>query len=222
MKVLVISAHPDDETLGCGGTLLKHSLQGDSIFWVIATQAHAPKWSEKTIVLKKEEVVQVVEAYGIKKYFLLGFPAAGLDITPMSTLIAALHAAILEVRPQIIYMIHNGDAHTDHQLVFTAAMSVLKPFYMSKLGVSRILCYETMSSTEAAPPVLARAFLPNVFSDITPYINKKIEVMKLYTTEIQPDFGPRGFEAIHALARYRGATIGVKYAEAFMLIREVF
>jgi len=98
---------------------------------------------------------------------------------------------------------------------------VVKPFYLARLHVHRVLCYEILSSTEAAPPQLGHAFMPNVFIDITPYIERKIEIMALYETGAQLDPLPRGPSALRALARYRGATIGVEYAEAFMLIHEV-
>ena len=91
----------------------------------------------------------------------------------------------------------------------------------SKLDIKRILCYESLSSTEAAPPLFHRVFLPNVYNDITGYIERKVEIMGLYETEMQPDPLPRSPSSIRALARYRGATIGVEYAEAFMLIREL-
>ena len=116
---------------------------------------------------------------------------------------------------------HSGDVHTDHHVIFEATLCVLKTFYMRKLGVRRVLCYETLSSTDAAPPQNHRAFLPNVYLDITPYIDKKIEIMALYKTESQPEPLPRSHSAIRALSRFRGAAIGVEYAETFVLIREV-
>ncbi len=221
MNILVISVHPDDETLGCGGTLLKHSSDGDKIFWLIVTQAHEPQWTAEVITQKAKEVERVAKAYGIEKYFKLGFPAARLDTVVQIELIAAIRRVVSEVLPQIVYLIHSGDVHTDHHAVFTATMSALKPFYMNKFNVRRILSYETLSSTDAAPQTLDRLFVPNVFSDITPYIDSKIEIMSLYETEVQADPLPRGPSAIRALARYRGATVGVEYAEAFMLIREL-
>lgn len=111
--------------------------------------------------------------------------------------------------------------NSDHAIVFTATMSVLKTFYMRKWGVRRVLSYETLSSTEAAPPLSHKLFVPNVYRDITPYIEQKVEIMGLYESETHSDPWPRGPSAILALARYRGASIGVDYAEAFMLIREV-
>ena len=105
--------------------------------------------------------------------------------------------------------------------MFNATLAVLKPIYMEALGVRRVLSYETLSSTEEAPPGIGQAFVPNILSDITPHVDRKIEIMNLYETEIHPDPLPRGPSAIRGLARYRGATRGVEYAEAFMLVREL-
>lgn len=221
MNVLVISAHPDDETLGCGGALLRHKAVGDRLFWIIATQAHGSQWSAKVIKRKEQEVNRVSKAYGVEKYFRLKFPTTKLDKIPQADLIDRIRAAISKVKPELVYLVHGGDIHSDHSAVFRAATSVLKPFYMSGLGVHKILCYETLSSTDAAPPLSDRTFVPHVFTNITNYIERKIKIMKLYQTEVQNDPLPRGPSAIRALARYRGATIGVDYAEAFMLIREL-
>lgn len=220
-KVLVISVHPDDETLGCAGTLLKHKAAGDSIFWLIVTETHQPQWSPETIERKANEVKQVADAYNLEEYFKLGFPTVRLDTIPQADLIGRIREVVEEVKPNVVYLIHEGDVHTDHHAAFVATMSVLKPFYMARLGVRRILCYETLSSTEAAPAQSNRMFLPNVFSDITTHIERKIEIMAMYETESQLDPLPRGPSAIRALARYRGATIGVEYAEALMLMREL-
>jgi LmbE family N-acetylglucosaminyl deacetylase len=222
MRVLIISVHPDDETLGCGGTILKHRAAGDELYWLVATQAHEPQWSRETIETKSAEVANVAAAYGVREVFKLGLPAACVDTRPQGELIGAMRGVIDKVRPQIVYLVHGGDIHTDHFAIFTATMSVLKPFYMRSQGVQRVLCYETLSSTEAAPPLIHRHFVPNVFSDISPFIEGKIDAMNLYASELHPDPMPRGPGAIRALARYRGATISVDYAEAFMLIREIF
>ena len=221
MRVLTISAHPDDETLGCGGTLLKHAAQGDELHWLIATVCHEPQWSAELIARKACEVERVAEAYGMKKFYKLGFPNARLDTVAVSDLMAPIADVIADVRPELVYLLHGGDIHTDHYMLFTASMSVLKPFYMKKRGIRRVVCYETLSSTDAAPPRWDRAFVPSIYCDITPHIDRKIQIMELYESEIHADPMPRGASAIRALARFRGTTISTEYAEAFTLVREI-
>lgn len=221
MKILAIAPHPDDETLGCGGALLRHKAQGDEIHWVVVTETYSPQWSAEFIKRKALEVVAVGKAYGMASVQKLGFPTIRLDGIPLTDLIDGVRKAIETVRPDVVYLVHDGDVHTDHHAVFTATLSVLKTFYMKKWRVKRILSWETLSSTEAAPPQLHRLFVPNVYFDISPYLEQKIGIMNMYESEKQSDPFPRGPRAIRALARYRGASIGVDYAEAFMLIREV-
>lgn len=221
MRVLAISAHPDDETLGCGGTLLKHREDGDEVSWLIATVCHEPQWCADTIRRKAVEVEHVAEAFGMQRTFKLGFPNARLDTIAVSDLMGPVADVIAEVRPELVYLLHGGDIHTDHAALFTATMSVLKPFYMYQRGVKRIVCYETLSSTDAAPPCGERAFVPGIYSDIGRFIDRKIEIMQLYDTEIHADPMPRGPSAIRALARVRGATISAEYAEGFVLVREL-
>lgn len=221
MKVLAIAVHPDDETLGCGGSLLKHIESGDTVHWLIATQATEPQWSVEEIERKAKEVEQVSASYGIKSYYKLGFSAVRLDTIPQAEIIDGIRQVISQIKPEIVYLVHGGDVHTDHQIIFTATMAVLKPFYMASLGVKQVFSYETLSSTEGAPITDSRDFVPNVFSDITPFIDRKVQIMDLYQTEVHPDPLPRGPSAIRALARYRGATVGVESAEAFMLIRQL-
>jgi len=221
VRILVISAHPDDETLGCGGTLLKDNDAGHELFWIVVTQAHEPRWSSEVIERKAAEVSDVARAYGMKDCLRLGLPTIMLDTIPQDDIISKIRDSIEQVRPEQVYLVNGGDVHDDHRAVNSAVMSVLKPFYMSRLGVQRVMCYETLSSTEAAPPEPARVFVPNIFSDITGYIDRKIEIMGMYASEVHEDPMPRGPSAIRALARYRGATIGVEHAEAFMLMREL-
>lgn len=219
-SILVICAHPDDETLGCGGTLLRHAESGDRISWVIVTRAIGERWSDDVRQKKDEEIRRVAKAYAIEERFELKLPSASLDHVPLGQIMEGIAEAVRKVRPSVVYVVHSADVHTDHHAVFTATMSVLKPFHMRQLGVERIMSFETLSSTEAAPFRVGGQFVPNLFIDVSSQLDRKIEIMRLYASESQPDPMPRGPSAIRALARYRGATIGVEYAEAFMLIRE--
>lgn len=221
MRVLAIAPHPDDETLGCGGTLLKHKAAGDDLHWLIVTRAYEPQWTAQVLQDKEREIQSVGEAYGFQKTLRANLPTARLDTVAQFDLIDELKKAIDEVRPDVIYLNHAGDIHSDHRITFYGVMSALKSFNSRKHGVQRLLSYETLSSTEAAPPNSGSSFVPNVFSDVTSFIERKLEIMSLYASEVQPCPMPRAPENIRALARYRGATIGVDYAEAFMLVREL-
>jgi LmbE family N-acetylglucosaminyl deacetylase len=133
----------------------------------------------------------------------------------------SLWDVVEEAKPQVVHLTHGGDVHSDHQAVFRAATAILKPWHMAHFGVRRVLCYETLSPTEAVYSQDSWAFNPNVFADISPFIDCKLEIMESYQSESQPDPLPRGPSSIRALARHRGATIGVEYAEGFMLVREL-
>ena len=218
MRVLVIAPHPDDETLGCGGTLLKHIAAGDSVSWVIVTKAYEPRWPAEDIERRERQIERVSAAYGFAKNFRLSFPAARLDTVPLEDMMTAFNEIVAEVKPDWIYSVHSGDIHSDHRAVFEATMSAVKSFNSS---VSRLLSYETISSTDAAPPRRETVFLPHVYCDITPFLERKLEIMSLYEGEVHPYPLPRALESIRALARFRGATVAREYAEAFMLLREV-
>lgn len=219
-RITVISVHPDDETLGCGGTILRHVAAGDQVSWIIVTAGWEPKYGKDVIAAKAREVDQVAKAYGMTDVQRLGLPTTRMRELPEATLIDALGPAIEKTAPDTIYTIHRGDVHTDHQAVFEGVTIVCKPFRNTPRP-ARLLSFETLSSTDAALQDKDSLFVPSVFVDITPYIERKIEIMKLFASEQQPYPQPRSAESIRALARHRGGTIGREYAEAFVLLREV-
>ncbi|HUQ86840.1 MAG TPA: PIG-L deacetylase family protein [Vicinamibacterales bacterium] len=219
-RITIISVHPDDETLGCGGTILRHVADGHRVSWIITTAGWEPKYRRDVIAAKAREVDQVAQAYGMADVQRLGLPTTRMRELPEASLIDALGPAIEKTNPDIIYTVHRGDVHTDHQSVFEAVSIVCKPF-RSRPRPSRLLSFETLSSTDAALADAGSVFLPSVFIDITPYIDRKIEIMKLFASEQQPYPQPRSAESIRALARHRGGAIGREYAEAFVLLREV-
>jgi LmbE family N-acetylglucosaminyl deacetylase len=187
----------------------------------VATRGHEPQWPAEMLAQKEREIGAVAAAYGFENTFRLNFPTIQLDQTPLGEIISSVRDAITDSKPDCVYVNHVGDVHSDHRVLFEATMSVLKPFYSGKHGVKRVLSYEVFSSTDAAPVNPARAFLPNVFTDVTEFIEQKLEIMGMYASELQAPPLPRALDSLRALARVRGATIGVEYAEAFMLVREV-
>ena len=169
----------------------------------------------------QQQIQIVAEAYDVVRIAQLDHPDAGLDTVPMKVLIEGIDTVLADVRPEVVYVVHGGDVHTDHAMVHTATMSSLKAFRMMSLGVRRVLAFETLSSTEAAVQETRHAFLPTVFSDITGFLEQKFSVMQHYSSELQDERLPRTTSALTALARLRGATIGVEQAEAFVLLREL-
>ena len=217
MKILVISPHPDDETLGCGGTILKHKNMGDKVHWLIITNVDVENgWDRDIVKERQKEIENVAEMYAFEKTFKLDYPTAKLDIIPIQEIIKSISKVILEVKPEIIYLPNRSDVHTDHQITFKTAYSCTKNFRYS--FIKKILMYETLSETEFAPALPEITFIPNVFVDITNYFEKKLEIFKIYKSELMTEPLPRSLEVIEALAKYRGSRIGKKYAESFQLL----
>ena len=219
MRILVIAPHPDDEVLGCGGTIAKHASGGDEVYLCIVTKAYPPEWSEDEVRERKEEVLRANKILGIKKTYFLDLPTVKLDTIPQKELNDVITEVVNEVQPEVVYIPHKGDVVRDHQLVFDAAMVAVRP----KPGsvVKKALCYETLSETEWAAPFPENAFIPNVYVDISETLENKLRAMSEYKSELKNLPHPRSLKAISNLAKLRGSTIGVEAAEAFMLVREI-
>lgn len=218
--VLVVAPHPDDETLGCGGTLLRHIASGDAVHWLIVTDIQtAYGFPEVQVSLRQSQIRTVATAFCFRKVHNLGFPPAKLDILPIGDLVSSIGQVIKEISPTIIYLPFQGDVHTDHATVFNAAASCTKWFRYA--SILRVLCYETLSETEFGLSPESTRFTPNSFVDITPYINRKIEIAQIYKGEMGEFPFPRSGGTLRALAQVRGATCGCHAAESFMLLREI-
>ena len=219
MKVLVIAPHPDDEVLGCGGTIVKHASGGDKVYLCIVTKAYPPDWAEDEIRGRRKEVLKVNEILGIKKTYFLDLPTVKLDTIPQKELNEAIAQLVNEVQPEVIYIPHKGDVNKDHRIVFDTTMIAIRPRPNSVL--QKVLAYETLSETEWGFPSAESVFIPNVYVDISETLELKLRAMSQYKSELREFPHPRSLEAISALAQLRGSTVGVKAAEAFMLVREI-
>lgn len=220
-KVLFVAVHADDETLGCGGTILKHKSQGDEIHWLLLTgptENHPYNFSKKHIEERAERVCRVADAYGFDGLHYLGLPTQLLHALDLRDIIQKVDAVIQTVRPNIIYMMNSTDVHSDHRVAFDAVYACTKSF--RKPFIEQILMLEALSETEFALATQATSFVPNVYVDITPYIDRKLEIMEMYPTEVMQEPYPRSISSIKALARVRGSRAGVMYAEAFQLLYE--
>lgn len=219
-KVLVIAPHPDDETLGCGGTLLRHKLAGDEIFWLIATQVYIEQgFSEERVKSRQEEIERVGSLYGFKNVYQLEYATMKLDEVPMSNLVTSISNVFKEIEPAIVYVPYRDDAHTDHKYVFDAAAACTKWFRYPY--IRKVAAYETVSETEFGLNPSSGGFRPNLYVDISNHTKKKWEIMSIYQSEIAEFPFPRSKKGLEALERYRGMASNCEAAEAFMLLKEI-
>lgn len=219
-QVLVIATHPDDETLGCGGTLLKHLSKGDKVHWLIITKAYGENgFALNDIRRREKEIVLVSDAYHFTSVTKLDLPTTMLDTLPLKDIISKISNVIMNINPNVLYLPFPGDAHSDHAISFLAAQACSKCFHYS--SIRRILCYETLSETNYDIDPSCNAFRANVFINISEYIDQKLKIMNLYEFEMGDHPYPRSERSIRALASIRGSESGYESAEAFMLIKEI-
>ena len=215
-NVLVVATHPDDETLGCGGTLLKHKAQGDEIHWLICTETEPGFAFYKK---RKKEIESVIKLYSFRSVHHLNLQTMQVDEYSMNELIGKISKVIDQIRPNIVYMPFKSDIHSDHRVIFEATYSCTKSFRYP--FIKNIYMMEILSETEFAPSSKGDSFIPNVFVDISEYMDKKIEIMRVFDSEIGEHPFPRSEKNIRALGVFRGAMAGCKYAESFILLKEI-
>jgi len=218
MKILVIAPHPDDETLGCGGTLFRHRHEGDELYWAIVTGiSEETGWSKADVKKRDAEIEAVAKKYGFSDMFNFRFPTTKLDSLPLSDLIEKITEVYRKTEPDIIYMPYVYDVHTDHQITAKALQSTFKWFRYPH--IQKVMMYETLSETEFNF-LDKRNFNPNVFVNISDYLDDKIDAMQLYESEIGDFPFPRSEKTLRSLAALRGSHSGFKAAEAFELVYE--
>ena len=215
-KILIIAVHPDDETLGCGGTLLKYRANGDEIHWLICTETDM---KNDFYSIREREIEKVQNLYNFNSVTNLKLKTMQVDEYSMSALVGKISKVINRIEPNIVYLPFKGDIHSDHRKIFEATYSCTKSFRYP--FVKKIYMMETLSETEFAPSTKEDSFVPNVFIDISDFMEKKLEIMKVFESEISEHPFPRSIRNIKALATLRGATAGCEYAESFMLLKEI-
>ena len=220
MKTLVVAPHPDDELLGCGGTLLRRVAEGGTIAWLLMTAiTQEAGWTAEQIQQRAAEIDRVRKGLRIAPHHLyaLGFPTAELDRIQMSVLVKRISQVFSDFKPDEVLLPYPGDVHSDHRVTFDAACACTKWFRYP--SVKRVLCYETLSETDfiLKPEGI---FRPTSYVDIGPYMESKLALMRCYLSELGAHPFPRSETALRALAQLRGAQAGFEYAEAFLLLRE--
>jgi LmbE family N-acetylglucosaminyl deacetylase len=218
MRTIIVAPHPDDEVLGVGGTILRRKEEGHAVAWLIFTTINSEFGvDEEKIKQRADEIKQITKLFAFDAVFELKFPTTQLDRIPMNTLVGAVSNVFNEFKPSEVFVPHPFDVHTDHVTVFNAAVSCTKWFRHPY--IKRVLAYETLSETDFSL-IPQHGFQPNVFIDIGSYLNRKLQALEIYSSEMSEFPFPRSEEAIRALATLRGSASGYMAAEAFELLRE--
>lgn len=225
MNALVIAAHPDDEVLGCGGTIARLSQAGHSVYIAIMGEGITSRYAQRNLaphsLIKKlhNRSRQAAKLLGAKDMFAFKLPDNRFDTVPLLDVVKKIEALIKRFKPSVIYTQHGGDLNIDHAIVYRATLTATRP--VAGCPVKELLTYEIPSSTDWAFGQFAPAFRPNVFVDISATLERKIKVMQLYESELCQFPHPRSPEALRSLAKWRGSMAGVEAAEAFELIRAI-
>ncbi len=223
MTKLILAPHADDEVLGLGGSIARWTKEGEKVVLAVLTghgdEKH-PLWPESMWEKIRLECREASRILGINEILFKNLPAACLDVTPAWKINNIIFDLVAEVKPAEIYVPFEFDLHKDHAGIAYGAYVAARPYLQSSRCVKRVLAYETMSETGLAAPYLSPAFQPNVFVSIEETLSLKLEAMRAYQSQLQPDGMPRSISTLQALATLRGAHIGCAAAEAFVLLGE--
>jgi LmbE family N-acetylglucosaminyl deacetylase len=222
VRVLVVAAHPDDELLGCGGTIAWHATRGDLVDVLIMATGATSRDDPAALAYVEALQASARRAAGIlgaREPRFLGLPDNRLDSLDLLDVVKRLENVLAETRPEVVYTHFDGDLNVDHEITARAVLTAARPF---PSAVTRaIYAFETLSSTEWRPSGAIAGFRPARFVDIGPFLERKIEALACYAGEMRDFPHPRSPEAVRALATLRGAAAGLAAAEAFMVLREM-
>jgi N-acetylglucosamine malate deacetylase 1 len=217
--ILVVVAHPDDEVLGAGGTLARHVAQGDEVFVTfLADGVGARGDSPATAESRAAAARSAARVLGTREPRFLGFPDNRLDTLALLDIVKAIEQVIADINPDTVYTHHSGDLNIDHVICQRSVMTACRPLPQSR--VRRIFAMEVVSSTEWNPDNTL-LFNPTRFVDIEPTMVVKHRALEAYAEEMRPFPHARSYQALESLARWRGVSVGLTSAEAFMVLRDV-
>ena len=215
--VLVISAHSDDEVLGCGGTIARHTKSGDIVHLIFMTNGVGSRNVKIEVIEHRNRIAQEsADILGVSSIQQFDFPDNKMDTIALLDVVQAIEEVIDKLQPEIIYTHHIGDLNIDHQITHKAVVTVCRP--QPGFCVKEIYAFEVLSSTEWQTPGL-EVFCPNVYIDVTDYIDIKKQVLNVYSEEMRQPPHIRSIDNTLRLSALRGNSVGVDYAEAFELIR---
>jgi LmbE family N-acetylglucosaminyl deacetylase len=225
-KVLVVAAHPDDEVLGCGGTIARHATLGDEVHIVILAEGVTSRDRKRDRASRLDELSELARAANTARDVLRAtstnlhsYPDNRMDSVDLLDIVKDVEAYIAKHSPEIIYTHHAGDVNIDHRRVHDAVITACRPLPASP--VKTLLFFEIPSSTECQVAGSAPYFLPNWFIDITETLHLKLKALEVYKSEMREWPHPRSITTVEYLSRWRGSTAGVQAAEAFVLGRNI-
>lgn len=222
-NILVVAAHPDDDAFGCGGTIRKLANKKNKIFAVYFTDGVSARIKSvndaKKIRERKKHSENAAKIMGIKKCYYHSFPDNKLDTIPLLEIVKKIEQFIKKIKPELILTHFENDLNYDHQIINRAVVTATRP--KPNEIVKKILLFETLSSTEWRFSNKKKIFNPNYFVDVTKTINHKIKSIKCYKKEVFNWPHPRSEKGVKTLAMYRGQSVGLKFAEAFQLLRNI-
>lgn len=225
-RILIVAAHPDDEVLGCGGVMAAHAAKGDDVYVLILAEGATSRDVVRNIPNRGDELTCLRQAgrsaavvLGVNPPRFLGLPDNRLDSLPLLDVIKKVEYVIQEIEPTVIYTHHGGDLNVDHSITLQAVLTACRPIPGSL--ISAIYTFETVSSTEWNHTPTHNPFIPTRFVNVTDYIDKKIQALLCYDSEMRDYPHARSLDNVKNLAQWRGASVGLAAAEAFMVIREV-
>ena len=219
-KILVIAAHPDDELLGCGGTILKHVDNNDDVYVIFMTDGVSARGKNYLKVKKrKRQAIKVSKLLNTKSTIFLNFPDNKMDSIPLLKIVKRLEKLILKLKPKTIYTHFSDDLNKDHKITFEAVNVACRP--INNCSVKKIISFEILSSTEWKLNNSKKKFNPNLYINIDKYLIKKLAALKIYTDEIKKFPHSRSLKGIQTLANFRGLESGLNCAEAFYINKEI-
>ena len=212
--VLIVAPHALDEVLGCGGTIALATAAGRKVHILVLCGDGAGHDGKR-----RAAASGAAELLGSEPPRFAGFPENASDAVPLGKVIEVIERTVSELRPETVYVSHGGNLNVDHQTAFRAAATALRPVPVSP--VIEFFAYEIASSTDWAPPGFGTPFEPNRFVEIDSVLERKLAALELYSFDMRSEPHARSIAALANLARLRGASVGVRAAEAFLVLRSL-
>lgn len=219
MKVLVVAAHPDDEILGVGGTVRRHSDAGDEVHSLVVCEGVSVRYDADYHDRVREQALRAASLLGVKEVVFGNLPDQRLDTLPLVEVVASIEAEVQSFRPDLVYTHSGGDVNRDHRVLLEAVQVAVRPY--AAPWVREVLMFETASSTEWGHGALQHPFVPEVFVDIAATFPCKIEAFCCYEMEVREPPHPRSPKLLADRARTWGSVVGLDMAEPFQMLRAI-